>query len=163
MIIRLSWKKLPFRFSQYWFLLKLLALKRCTFQGLNLTYEILENIISNFIAGIYYISWELLDHMFSFLKSLNLNKMQLFFDILGKIAFLPITSSMLAHSQFWDRFWDSKSQALPEKILDIVNNIFWARNDPVIFTHFLCAHGQWFLSQERPCKFHTLFVRARRN
>ena len=66
MVIVLSWTKLPFRFSQNWFLLKLLALKCCTFQGLKLTYDILVNRISNIIDGIYGVFWDILDHMFSF-------------------------------------------------------------------------------------------------
>ena len=78
MIIRLSWTKLPFQISQNWFLLRLLALKRCTFQGLKLTYEILTKRISNFISIMYYIFWELSDHMFSFAQNFKLNQTQLF-------------------------------------------------------------------------------------
>ena len=72
MVIILSWTKLPFQFSQNWFLLKLSALKRCEFKCLKLTYEILANIISNFIARMYCIFWELSDHMFSFSQKFKL-------------------------------------------------------------------------------------------
>ena len=72
MVIILSWSKLPFKFSQNLFLLKLLALIRFTFQCLKLTNDILKNIISNVMSGMYCIFWKLSDHMFSFSQKFKL-------------------------------------------------------------------------------------------
>ena len=105
LVIRLCWTKLPLRFYQNWFLLQLLSLKRCTFQGFKLTYEILGNRISYFIPRTYCICWELSYRMFIFAQKFKVNKTYSFFGIFVKIAFLPITSSILAHFRFWDRFW----------------------------------------------------------